>query len=287
MRIMTFNIRGALYEDGLNHWRERASLNLRTLAQHVPDLLGLQEPHLENINAYRQNLAGYGFELGTPYNDHDPYQYTAIGWNAQHLRLLESGGFWLSETPEVHSRSWETRCIRSATWARFEWLPTGLIFLHLNTHLDHVSEPARVEGARLIVHRLSQMAQERLPMVVTGDFNCLPDSPAYQVFQTAGFVDTYRALDGSSPANTYHGFLGPAYDPTPENSDRIDWILLRGWQGIAQLQSCEILRDGEPPIFPSDHYPVIADLNLNLSCASSFGTETGANFPLSDAPDVG
>ena len=51
---MTFNIRGALYEDGANHWRHRAALNLRTIQSHAPDLIGLQEAHLENLAYYCQ-----------------------------------------------------------------------------------------------------------------------------------------------------------------------------------------------------------------------------------------
>ena len=155
LSIMTYNIRGALYDDGQNSWPFRAPLNVRLLEQRSPNLIGFQEVHQENLAIFHENH-GYTQLQGTPYNDHAPFQYTAITWNSQRLRQLDAGGFWLSETPEVHSRSWDTSCVRSATWAKLEWLETGLTFLHLNTHLDHISELARVEGTKLIMQFLDK-----------------------------------------------------------------------------------------------------------------------------------
>jgi hypothetical protein len=60
-------------------------------------------------------------------------------WRAERLRPIAADGFWLSETPGEHSRSWETDCIRSAGWVRFRCLESGAEFVHLNTHLDHIS----------------------------------------------------------------------------------------------------------------------------------------------------
>jgi len=36
LSIMTYNIRGALYDDGSNSWPYRAPLNLRLLKQRAP-----------------------------------------------------------------------------------------------------------------------------------------------------------------------------------------------------------------------------------------------------------
>jgi endonuclease/exonuclease/phosphatase family metal-dependent hydrolase len=255
---MTFNIRGAIYDDGANCWRQRAALNVRTIQQHAPDLIGLQEAHLENLAYYRQHLPAYVIEKGYPYNNQEPYQYTSLLWNPARLQLHQSGGFWLSKTPDTLSGSWNTACFRSATWIIFEWLPSGQKFLQVNTHLDHVSELARQEGAHLIIEKTAQMMKTYAvsKMIITGDFNCVPGSTAYRVFQQAGFVDTFPA-DGPQ-AITFHAFQGLTYSPKPQESDRIDWILLHGWDGRAS--SCEIIRDAEPPLYPSDHYPVLADI---------------------------
>jgi endonuclease/exonuclease/phosphatase family metal-dependent hydrolase len=263
MKIMTFNLRGALYDDGANRWPQRAALNVRTIQRYAPDLIGLQEAHQENLDYYHQHLPGYTLELGYPYNNRQPYQHTSIAYRPERLRLLEAGGFWLSETPDVLSGSWGTSHFRSATWIVFEWLPTGLKFLHVNTHLDHISALARSEGAKLIAKKTSQVFKtcEVSKAILTGDFNCTPVSDAYRVFQAAGFVDTYPADAPDFP--TFHNFQGPAYQPgQPHETDRMDWILLRGWETTANPISCRVITDAEPPLYPSDHYPVLADIRI-------------------------
>ena len=259
MKIMTFNIRGALYDDGINHWPHRADLNARTILKYSPDLIGLQEAHQENLDYYHAHLPEYKILRGYAYNNDAPHQYTSIMWKPESLAVLDRGGFWLSETPEVLSGSWETACYRSATWIIFRWLPTGDKFIHLNTHLDHISGLARQKGAEVILSHLGQI--ESLSTVVTADFNCMPSSETYKIFKKAGFADTYPS--SSEAAFTYHGYQGANHVPKPQDVDRIDWILLRDWQAIASLESCEIIRDGEPPIFPSDHFPILAGLKLD------------------------
>ena len=256
--IMTYNIRGALYDDGQNSWPFRAPLNVRMLHEHAPDLIGFQEVHPENLAIF-DNHPGYAQYRGTPYNDQAPFQYTTIAWNSRCLHALDSGGFWLSETPEVHSRSWDTSCIRSATWVKLAWQEAGLTFLHLNTHLDHISELARVEGTKLILQFLGNVG---LPLVVTGDFNCPPDSAAYLLFKEHGFEDAYHLAGNHGTCWTYHGYQGAAFVPHTRNFDRIDWILLRDWPADLQTESCKTIVDAEPPLYTSDHYPVMAILSL-------------------------
>ena len=81
LSIMTYNIRGALYDDGINSWPYRAPLNVRLLEHHAPDLIGFQEVHEENLAIFQEDH-GYTQHRGTPYNDHPPYQYTSIAWNS-------------------------------------------------------------------------------------------------------------------------------------------------------------------------------------------------------------
>lgn len=259
MRVMTFNVRGAYWsQDGENYWPKRAALNLAAIRRAAPDLIGFQELQQGNIDVYEAELAGYQRLLGPHYGNREPYEYPAIYWNPQRLHIHESGGFWLSETPEVHSGAWDTACIRSATWARFS-TPDGASFIHANTHLDHISDQARLEGARLILRQLAERAG-KLPVVITGDFNCDPGSQPYAAFMEQGLYDTFQAAneqDTAQPA-TFHGFRGRARRIEPDRSERIDWILARG----LQTERCTIIRDEEPPRYPSDHYPVVADLSF-------------------------
>ena len=269
MRIMSFNVRGAYWEeDGANDWPMRAALNVSTIQRSTPDVIGFQELQDGNLDVYQRELPHYHWSLGPHYGNQAPYEYPAIAWDPQKLRLVGVGGFWLSETPLIHSGSWATDCIRSAQWLRFQPYPGGATQIVLNTHLDHVSEAARVAGAQLIVRLLREVgapgsdpagvAMSAEPVIVMGDFNCDPGSAAYRVFLQAGFEDSYLVSGGGlgHESFTYHGFQGSNYRLKAGRSERIDWILVRG----APVQSAQIIRDSMPPIYPSDHYPVMADV---------------------------
>ena len=91
------------------------------------------------------------------------------------------------------------------------------------------------------------------------DFNALPTSEAYQVFTQHGYQDTYTANGSRADANTFHDFRGPAY---PCSSHRIDWILTRDGASSFAVRDCAIITDAAPPLYPSDHYPVLAKLDL-------------------------
>ncbi|MGB3635529.1 MAG: endonuclease/exonuclease/phosphatase family protein [Rubrobacteraceae bacterium] len=261
---MSFNIRGARRGDGENIWSRRARLNAEMIRRYAPDVVGFQEFQEENGRFYRRNLPEYERVLGPKYENRRPHAFNAIYWNPVRLNLLDTGGFWLSESPEKFSRSWETAQARSANWARFRTSSTGVEFTHLNTHLDHKSVDARRQGAKLIVRRLEELVDENLPVLITGDFNADPGSPVHQIFTEAGFGDAHL-LAGNPPTRTFHKFQGEEFvSRKPEKEGRLDWILVRGFspETSAAYTSCRVVYEAEPPIYPSDHYPVVAKLFL-------------------------
>ncbi len=267
---MTFNVRGTLRDIGTkNTWRRRAALNVATIERSAPDVIGLQECRRGNLEAYRRNLQGYARVLGPRYGNALHREHNAILYDPARLELLDSGGFWLSETPEKYSRGWQARVVRSANWALFGVPETGLKLLLLNTHLDHESEPARQEGSKLIRGRVEGLADslgDAPPIVVTGDFNSRPGSPTYRNFAAAGFADTHLAAgnEDTQDANTFHAFEGARFrDAHPGlGPRRIDWILLKDPRNRLRPGSHKIVRDRNERTgpYPSDHYPVLADL---------------------------
>ena len=71
-------------------------------------------------------------------------EYAAILYNKERIEPLESGTFWLSDTPGVPgSTSWSNTITRICTWARFSDLQTGKTFFLFNLHLDHRSQQSR------------------------------------------------------------------------------------------------------------------------------------------------
>ena len=264
LRVMSFNVRGSFRDRGkAEAWDNRAVLNVETIVRYAPDLIGFQELQEGNLETYRERLPQYAHVSGPGYGNRAPHSFNAIFFDEGRLELLGSGGFWLSETPERYSASWGTRVVRSANWVRLRFSESSLNFLHLNTHLDHVSKLARVEGSELILRKL---AEEEGPVVVTGDFNCRPGTPVYRNFVERGFVDTYLAAgnEDTADANTFHAFKGTRYREARPGLGprRIDWILLKDPRRRIRTISHSIVRDYDEGsgAYPSDHYPVLAEL---------------------------
>ncbi len=274
LRVMSFNIRGfSRRGDGINRWENRATLNVATIKRYAPDLIGLQELQAESLATYREELPEYARILGPGAGNKRPHEFNAIFFDPTRLTVLDSGGFWLSETPDRYSSAWRTRVVRSANWAKF-WSPSAnLSFLHLNTHLDHLSSLARARGSELILRKITELQEENgLPAVVTGDFNCLPGSLPYRSFVENGFQDTFLAAgnEDDEDARTFHAFKGLRYlllrcgDRVCYGSKprRIDWILLKDGRQRLRTEAHAILRDcdAKSAIYPSDHYPMLATL---------------------------
>jgi endonuclease/exonuclease/phosphatase family metal-dependent hydrolase len=182
--------------------------------------------------------------------------------------LLEAGLFWLSPTPDVPSRGWGIDEYElSARWVKLRDRASRTSFVHLNTHFEDGAwgEQSRQESSKLVCSRLDQLQTGELPALVTGDFNCNPWDPAYRIFMGNGFTDAYRAAGNADTeaSSTFHGFRGSGYFGLEWGGSifwRVDWILTRDGAQRVQTVASTIVRDAEPPLYPSDHYPVVAEV---------------------------
>ena len=259
LRLMSFNVRSGFTNDGPNNWPLRRDLNVATIRCYNPDVIAFQEFQAHHGDDYVRLLPEYGRESGPDYTRRD-FKWLAIFWKPTRLRVLDRGSFYLSRTPGQFSRSWGGSLARAAHWVRLATAAGGS-FVLLDTHLDPTVEPARQAAAELIVRRLEGIARPGETVVVTGDFNCDPDSPVYHTFMQAGFLDAFRATGGvDGPESfTFHGFTGRRTKVLPIG--RIDWMLVRPWPG-AIIRGLEAIRDAAPPVYPSDHFPIMMELEL-------------------------
>jgi endonuclease/exonuclease/phosphatase family metal-dependent hydrolase len=276
LRVMSFNVRGfSSPADGPHRWPLRAARNVATVREHAPDLLGVQELQAEGLATYRRQLPDHGMVLGPAAGTRRRPEYNAILYAPDRLEVLDAGGFWLSETPDVpSSSSWRSRGVRAANWVRFAVRGTDVTFRHVNTHLDHWSSIAREESARLVLRRLESPGEEAPATLVTGDFNCPPGSAPYRTFLAHGYEDAYlaRGFGDRRDEPTFHAFGGVRsrlvsrfhrvrYGPLPM---RLDWILVGDGRQRWRVDEASIVRDRDPVTGapPSDHDPVIAQLCL-------------------------
>jgi endonuclease/exonuclease/phosphatase family metal-dependent hydrolase len=267
--VMSFNIRYGTADDGENHWDKRKDLVCELLRWQHPDVLGLQEALRSQIDDIRTALPEYA-EIGVGRDDGKTKgEYSAILYRKDRFDVGDSGTFWLSDTPEVPgSITWGNACTRVCTWGRLVPKPSGRPFYMFNTHLDHVSQPAREKGIALIVSRLRDRKHQD-PVILTGDFNVgesnsvvrylkgeLPPGGANNGLSKAPLplVDTFRLLHkDASDVGTFHGFKGD------RSGNKIDYIFAQ--PGVEVLKA-EILHDNKDNRYPSDHFPITAAIRF-------------------------
>lgn len=265
LRVMSFNLRTPFILDGPNHWTFRDEMVVDTIRRFQPDLLGTQECVASQAWYLYDALPGYDF-VGAGRNDgHAGGEMCAIFYRLDRFRRLDSGHFWLSETPDKPgSKGWDAMWRRMVTWVELESRRTGRRFVFFNTHFDSNGDTARLESAKLLRQRIDDITRGN-PAIVTGDFNTPADSAPYRILLSPDqapsqpLIDTWRDVHAFSTARgntgTRHGFGGSLRGP------RIDWILTTdGFDTLA----ADIDHSRYGSRYPSDHFPVTATLRWNL-----------------------
>lgn len=178
-------------------------------------------------------------------------EHMGVFYRKDRLELLNSGNFWLSETPDrPGSMSWNVTLPRMVTWGEFRDKRAGRRFSFYNTHFAHRREDteARIQSAKLLAQNLGRLPAT-VNVILTGDFNTDAGSEPYLTL-TKLLRDSRSAVkEPQGPSGTFHGFSG---NP---GTTRIDWIL---FHGKLQAQTYETMIKSVDGRYPSDHFPVRA-----------------------------
>lgn len=248
-RAMTFNVRVAV-DEGREAWERRRDDVASVIRVHRPDVVGLQEPRERQLDDLRERLPAYEF-VGDGRRGGQEGEFSPIGYRPNAVELVEWGTFWLSRTPdEAGSVGWDATYPRIVTWARFEG--DGGTVLVCNTHFDHGGAEARRESARLLRERAPELAGDD-PAVVMGDFNASEASKPYELLAET-FADARDAAEHGhhGPGDTFHDFTG-----YPDA--KIDHVFVT--DGV-DVHTHAVLPDHWDGSYPSDHFPVLADLSF-------------------------
>ena len=253
IRIMSYNVRCA--NDGEQTITNRSKVGVAMLQEYTPDSFGVQEctPRWKRIFAY--NLGDKYASVGKPRDYFGPFtEYSAIYYLKDKYNLIDSGTFWLSETPDkAFSKSFDSACARIATWALLENKDTGERYTHINTHLDHVLESTRQSQMKVLIDYVKTVSGE-VPVVMTGDFNDYEGSPVYNVACEI-FNDSKYVAKDTDEGRTFTKY--GAYKEDGEGA--IDFIFT---DKSITVDTYKIIRDTAQGIYPSDHYPIVADMVL-------------------------
>jgi len=262
IKILTCNIRLPVKEDeeAGNGWMTRRQMCADVIAAQHADLIGIQEARQHQLEFLLRQMP-HMQAVGLPHPDLGFSQTNPLLFSHERFAPLQSGGFWISETPHIEgSKSWDSARGRFVNWVQLKDRRTGQQLRHWNTHLDHIGQQARVQGAEMIVAAAAALPTS-LPQLLTGDMNAGRTNPAIKALKAAGWIDTFAEVHGPAEMGfTAHKFLGPARDKVDgKRGRRIDWIFCR--PGTRTL-SAEVIREGRGDRYPSDHYFVSATVEL-------------------------
>lgn len=245
IRVMSFNVSG---------WNYKNTKNLvpRVILEYSPDLLGVQECAYDFYKTLTREMPEYAF-VGVGRNtgdlSKDCGEASAILYKKDKFTLVDSGTFWLSETPDTPSQGWDGDYIRICTWVILKNNATGQEFAHVNTHLENIDDGTGMEalknGTQMVVDKAVSFD---MPVILTGDLNFEKDTEYYAAVTAAGFRDTQSLAE-----NTMEG-------PTC-GQEHIDYIFVN--DGIAGVSTYKIVTDSYDGKNPSDHYPIYADIQFS------------------------
>ncbi|AQP54814.1 endonuclease [Vagococcus penaei] len=252
MRIATYNVRVDTEEDGRWSWNYRQPYVSDVLNYYQWDILGLQEllpnqyqdSQLANYHAIYAERDGDGLGEGL-----------AIYYQQAIFEQIETGHFWLSDTPDRPSIHPEAGCRRLAVWGLLYHRESQKTFLVINTHLDHVSSTARKAGVSVLLTQLAKKI-DKYPTILLGDFNGELDEALHDELKKRF---TYPPEVGDQrrygPKGTFQGFN---YEIAWQELEQIDFILLKNIDCLTYAT----LTDSCDRRFPSDHFPVVAKIKL-------------------------
>lgn len=259
--IMSYNLRFDTPDDGENRWEARKHQVANLIRFYEPTFIGTQEGLLNQLEYLEKELDNYKW-IGVGRDDGSMSgEFSALFYDTTQVELIEGSDetIWLSETPSEPGKSWDAALPRILTYGQFQTKSDDTAFFVFNTHFDHVGDTARAKSAELIVEKTNEIGADK-PVIVTGDFNVTPDSEPYATLtsEESKLRDAYEISTQPhfGPQFTFEGFEVRNAD---ENR-RIDYIFVNDMVSVNKHAIIPSFRNYR---YPSDHLPVIAEIEFN------------------------
>ena len=254
VKVMSFNVRYENGSDGANSWSARAHGVYVMINEERPLIMGTQECKWSQRTGILGNCSAYG-AIGVcrdDGNEGSSSETVSIFYLKDSITIEKWGTYWLSDTPDKPSKGWDGACYRCATWAICRVVSSGKRFFCTNTHIDHQGSKAQSNGLALIEEKMSELNPERLPAVLTADFNMASDNIALSGINTS-MRNARKTSQMTDNLGTYHGF-------SSSSGSIIDHIYYSGFNTSIEFKTLTGSWDGVTYI--SDHYPIYAILRF-------------------------
>ncbi len=280
IKVSSFNVRNDNQSDAQygNGWKSRCPVIAGIILFNDLDIVGTQECKNNQVNDLKDALSNNNYSYigrGRGANPKDD-EYSAIFYKANKFKLINSGDFWLSETPNLPSIGWDAALNRICTWGQFEDRSTKFLFFAFNLHMDHIGVKARKNSSFLVIDKIKEIAKGK-PVFLTGDFNVDQFSEGYKIITSSELLSDSYLLSPIvyDPNGTFNSF-----DVSNSTNQRIDHVFVskqfhpKRYGVLTEIYWSD--KTGQPthphdfpsettvvkgiPRLPSDHYPVVVEL---------------------------
>ncbi len=254
IRVMSYNIRCGSCEapDSPNYWQKRKYLVGHLIKTQNPDIIGLQEAELNQVEDLVEMLDDYAW-IGIGRDDGKAKgETTAILFRKQRFTLQRQKTLWLSQTPQQPSLGWDAAYRRTLTLVQLQDALNKLPITVINTHLDNEGETARQQSAKLLLAEVGKI-NPQFPVLVTGDFNTKANSKTYAILSSA--LSDAEKTSIAPPLGGNKTFNGFGENTEPDN--KIDFIFTNKKLKVLSYRVDTTIYNN---LFPSDHYPVVVEL---------------------------
>ena len=242
-------------DTGTHRWNKRAEYYLKNIDAVKPDILGAQEVQRSQYDFLTEHLVGYDSVVDYRDDRGARSESCPIFYNAARFTLLDSGTFWLSDTPDVMSKYEESNEYRIATFVKLKDAVTNQTIAVYNTHPDWSSVAARVKQLAVVAKRAQAAGADKI--VVLGDLNSDRKRPG----GSEGLAPIEEFLKDSKTfaGMTDYGATFNGYEMDEDGPMTLDYIFLPEESTVLAVGKVDAVYDG---VFPSDHYPIWAKVRF-------------------------
>lgn len=242
IKVMSFNVRYAELTP------ERVSRVVQTIENEMPDVIGIQEGMAATRDAIIEKLGDTYEILGHGKYGGDSDESSNALYNKNKFELIQSECLWLGSDPDNYSIVEDAYTVRIMTYQLLKRKSDGQIFLHVNTHLDHLSALTRLRQIEVLLRLIDERLDGKYPTILTGDFNCEEGSREIREICANGYEITNKYGEST---RTYQGY--------GNGNAIIDFCFVDGCFAVDSYKVCDEKIDGE---WVSDHNAIVSEVLL-------------------------
>lgn len=257
MRVMTFNLRCDTPKDFEDRWDNRKNMVYHVMNEYKCDIIGTQEVKDNMLRDLKENVRGYDI-IGEPRCKRISSERNNFLISSNYI-IQENKTFWLSKSPDkVGSKVWYSYLPRICTTAVIEIEDNKKIRI-CNSHLDNLFQKSREYGLKKLMEVIEkEQEKEKLPIILMGDFNATPDSNLIKDFKNGKFSKEKLIPVQDINKSLYNEATRDKFKRT-NNGVHIDYIFV---SKEIEVVNAEIIKYNISEKYPSDHYPLMADIKI-------------------------